>query len=102
MALAITVSLNRVRQTWTGHCGSAPAVPFRQSPFPGRLDTGPSVLEAQTSVSRFRSDQPYQRPSSRWHLAGTQRLGEIPNSWRAGDLVAKSGVAAGSAARRPE
>ena len=60
------------------------------------------VLEAQTSVSRFRSDQPYQRPSSRWHLAGTQRLGEIPNSWRAGDLVAKSGVAAGSAARRPE
>ena len=32
------------------------------------------VLEAQTSVSRFRSDQPYQRPSSRWHLAGTQLL----------------------------
>ena len=40
-----------------------------------------------------------ERPSSRWHLAGTQLLGEIPNSWRAGDLVAKSGVAAGSAAR---
>ena len=41
-------------------------------------DVPDPVLEAQTSVSRFRSDQPYQRPSSRWHLAGTQRLGEIP------------------------
>ena len=64
MALAITVPLNRVRQTWTGHCGSAPAVPFRQSPFPGRLDTGPSTVR----VPRIRRRGVGPFP---WHLRGT-------------------------------
>ena len=56
--------LNRVRQTWTGHCGSAPAVPFRQSPFPGRLDTGPSTVPRS----------PHSTPrcwAFPWHLRGT-------------------------------
>ena len=73
MALAITVSLNRVRQTWTGHCGSAPAVPFRQSPFPGRLDTGPSTVR----VPRIRRRGV--GPSRGTSVVRSRRIGATPS-----------------------
>ena len=65
MALAITVSLNRVRQTWTGHCGrvsagcTLPAVPVSWSPGHRSLD---------------RPCSPHSTPrcwAFPWHLRGT-------------------------------
>ena len=84
-----------------GHGGPAPATPsVSPNTTPGRfrrLDTwfegrdpgqaGGQGADREAAQGRarsvnvrelLRSDQPYQQPSSRWHLAGTQRLGEIP------------------------